>query len=626
MRLARVEMLFLIWVLPVVFLVFLYGMRRRQGILHRFASRRGLDAIAPGRGPKPRWVKAILILVSLLWVTVALSGPQYGYRWQEIERKGIDIIIALDCSRSMLAQDISPSRLDRAKREVYDLLDLLQGDRIGLVAFAGTAFLQCPLTLDYGAFHLFLETLTPEYLPVGGSDIYAAVAAAISGFDAKGSREKAIILITDGENTGADDPLAAAAEARDAGVKLFCIGVGTGDGVPLPDPAGGFMKDRSGKIVVSRLSEDILKKAAVATGGTYVKSIAGDMDLDVIYTREIRGGMELEMLEGGRKQIWEDRYQWVLLLAIAALIAELCLPAGKKMNGACGRMISMILMSLILAPAVPVHADALRDGVSAYQEGGYEAALKHFIDAQLDNPEDPEILYNIGNAYYRLEDFESAAKSFESAAAAGDQHIRHDALYNLGNANFRRQDFKQAIENYEAVLKIAPDDRDASENLEFTRKMMAERQKQEAAQNQPGQQEGDQQDGEASPDAGESGSPDSRSGGEDSESTPSAGDASSEEGKPPDRPAGDGGEEENGDPDRQSARNEGRSAPEPREAGAGSPEDGEKDSKASKGHGADRAGNAGEGGQAEKMLNRLKDQPGRALMPNYRKRQVDQNW
>lgn len=620
MKLARVEMLFLIWVLPVLFLFFLYGMWRRQGILHRFASGRGLDAIVPDRSPKPRWIKAILILVSLLWVTVALSGPQYGYRWQEIERKGIDIIIALDCSRSMLAQDISPSRLDRAKREVYDLLGLLQGDRIGLVAFAGTAFLQCPLTLDYGAFHLFLETLTPEYLPVGGSDIHAAVAAAISGFDAKGSREKAVILITDGENTGADDPLVAAEGARDAGVKLFCIGVGTGDGIPLPDPAGGFVKDQSGKIVVSRLSEDILKKAAVATGGTYVRSIAGDMDLDVIYTREIRGGMEMEMLDGGRKQIWEDRYQWVLLLAVAALIAEFCLPAGKKVNRTAGLM---ILMCLVLAPAVPVHADALRDGVSAYQEGDHEAALKHFIDAQLDNPEDSEVLYNIGNAYYRLGDFESAAKSFESAAASGDQHIRHDALYNLGNANFRRQDFKRAIENYEAVLKMVPDDRDASENLAFARKMMVEQQKQEAAQSKSGQQKGDQQ---ASPDAGESGSPDSRPGDEESESKPSAGEASSEEGKPPDRPAADDGEEENGDPDRQSARNEGNQAPEPRETSPGSPDDAEKGSKASERHRADGAANAGEGGQAEKMLNRLKDQPGRALMPDYRKRQVDQNW
>ena len=517
MKIARVEMLYLIWVLPVLFLFFLYGMRRRQGILHRFASGKGLDAIVFGGSSKPRWIKAALILLSLLGVAAALSGPQYGYRWQEIERKGIDIIIALDCSKSMLAKDIPPSRLDRAKREVYDLLNLLQGDRIGLVAFAGTAFLQCPLTLDYGAFHLFLETLTPDYLPVGGSDISGAVAAAIAGFDAKGSREKAVILITDGENTGAGDPMKAAEDARDAGVKLFCIGVGTGDGVPVPAPEGGFVKDRSGKIVVSRLSEETLQRMAVATGGTYVKSIAGDMDLDVVYTREIRGGMEMETLKDGRKQVWEDRYQWVLFLAAMALIAEMFLASGKNAGGAAGLM---ILMCLILATAAPVRADALRDGASAYGEGNYETALKHLIDAQLDAPDDPEVLYNIGNTYYRLKDFDSAAKNFEAAAASGDQRIRHDALYNLGNANFRRQDFKRAVENYETVLKMAPDDSYASENLELARKKMLEQQqKKQSSQKESGTQKDDQQ----SPDAGESGSPEGGSGDEENKTKPSAG-------------------------------------------------------------------------------------------------------
>lgn len=624
MKIARVEMLYLIWVLPVLFLFFLYGMRRRQGILHRFASEKGLDAIVFGRSSKPRWIKAALILLSLMGVAAALSGPQYGYRWQEIERKGIDIIIALDCSRSMLAKDIPPSRLDRAKREVYDLLNLLQGDRIGLVAFAGTAFLQCPLTLDYGAFHLFLETLTPDYLPVGGSDIPAAMAAALSGFDAKGSREKAVILITDGENTGAGNPLKAAEDAREAGVKLFCIGVGTGEGVPVPDPEGGFVKDRSGKIVVSRLAEETLQKAAVATGGTYVKSIAGDMDLDVIYTREIRGGMEMETMKGGRKQVWEDRYQWVLFLAVAALIAELFLASGKKTGGPAGLMIVMLL---VLATATPARADALRDGASAYGEDNYETALKHFIDAQLDAPDDPEVLYNIGNTYYRLKDFDSAAKSFEAAIASGDQRIRHDALYNLGNANFRRQDFKQAAENYEAVLKMTPEDRDASENLELARKkMMEKQQKQQSSQKKSASGKDDQQ----SPDAGKSGSPEGGSGDEENKTKPSPREESSGEQNASERPSPDVGEEKNGDPDRESLeqpdRNDGDQVPEPSETNAGSPNGEEKDAMPSERSDAGEAAGGGEGGQAEKMLNRLKDQPGRALMPGYGKRQVDQDW
>ena len=229
---------------------------------------------------------------TVLFTAVALAGPKYGYRWQEIRQQGVDIIIALDCSRSMTAADIQPTRLERAKREVFDLLAMLQGDRVGLVAFAGTAFLQCPLTLDYDAFNLFLNALSPDYLPVGGTDITGALATALDSFDPKSASDKAVILITDGENTGDGEPLKAAETLKEKKIKLFCIGVGGSDGVPIPEPAGGFKKDRSGQIVLSRLDENTLKKMAVVTGGTYVRSVAGDMDLDAIYTDEIRRTME----------------------------------------------------------------------------------------------------------------------------------------------------------------------------------------------------------------------------------------------------------------------------------------------------------------------------------------------
>lgn len=614
MKIARIEMFFLIWVLPVLFLFFLYGMHRRRGILDRFASEKGQSAIISGRSHGLRWFKAALILASLFWVAAALSGPQYGFRWQEIERKGIDIVIALDCSKSMLARDIAPTRLDRAKREVYDLLGLLRGDRIGLVAFAGTAFLQCPLTLDYAAFHLFLETLTPEILPVGGSDIRAAVAASLSAFDAKGSREKAVILITDGEDTGEGGPLKAAEEARSAGVMLFCIGVGTKGGIPVADPAGGFLKDRAGNIVVSRLAEETLRQAAVATGGTYVTSTAGDMDLDVLYTRNIRGRMEMETLQGGRKQVWEDRYQWALFLAVAALIVEMCLPSRNKGAGAAGRMMLMLIM---LNSTAVAHADALRDGVSAYLQEDYEGALKHFIDAQIDAPDDPEILYNIGSTYYRLGDFDAAARSLESAAASEERSVRRDSLFNLGNANFRRQDIKRAIESYEAVLKMAPDDRDAFENLEFAKKMLAAQQKQQAAQQEPEPGKDGTKD---KPDAGEP-----ASSGTGPQNDPSSRDPSSgkppEAGQAPEPSPQDAGERESGDSNRRD--------PESSDPKVGDPGAAQRDGAAAERDPKERPAasqGAAAGGQAERMLNRLEDHPGRALMPDYGKRAVDRDW
>lgn len=605
MTFARIEMLFLVWSLPVLFLFFLHGMHRRRGILDRFASGKGQGAILSDSSRERRWVKAGLILMSLLFTAVALSGPRYGFRWQTIERKGIDIIVALDCSKSMLAQDVSPTRLDRAKREVYDLLALLQGDRIGLVAFAGTAFLQCPLTLDYSAVHLFLETLSPEGLPVGGSDLGAAITASLSAFDARGSREKAVILITDGEETGpAGDFPEAVDAARDAGATLFCIGVGTREGIPVPDPAGGFLKDPAGKVVVSRLAEEPLRQAAEATGGVYVISSAGDMDLDLVYTRKIRGRMDMEMetLQGGRKQVWEDRYQWVLFLAAAALAAEMCLPHRRRRGGAAGRL--AVLMLILFPQAAPAHADDLRDGASAYRREAYDDALKHFIDAQLDDPDAPEILYNIGATQYRLGDFEAAAKSLEAAAAA-DSEVRRDALFNLGNAHFRRQAFEQAIENYEAVLKLAPDDRDAAENLAFARKMLAARERQESRQEGQGDPKAEpgEKPGAAPPEGADPGDEEGASPPEASpqDPSPSASPAEAGQGKreAAREPSGTGGP---GMAPREGA---------PGEEGPDTPDPGRE---------------APARGQAERMLNRLKDQPGRALMPHYGKRAVDRDW
>lgn len=329
MRFAHVHMLFLIWVVPVVFLICLYGMKKRKTILDAFCGSTGPASLSPMASSKRRWVKYTMLLVSLLLTAMALSGPQYGFKWQEIEQKGVDLFIAMDCSKSMLATDIQPTRLERAKREVFDLLSMLEGDRAGLVAFAGTAFVQCPLTLDYNAFNLFMTALGPEAIPLGGTDIAGAIHAALDGFSEKDDTEKAIILITDGESTGGN-PLDAAEEAKKKGVKIFCIGVGRDEGVPVPDTDGGFKKDRQGKIILARMDEGSLKKIASVTGGDYVRSVAGDMDLDRIYTKNIRGGMEMKTLSSGKKKIWEDRFQWFLAPAMIFLMVGLGLPTAVK--------------------------------------------------------------------------------------------------------------------------------------------------------------------------------------------------------------------------------------------------------------------------------------------------------
>ena len=587
-------MLFFIWIVPVLLLAVFYGMRRRQTILQQFAVAGSLAVIAPSTCGTRRWIKAALILAALLFTAIALAGPQYGYRWQEINQRGVDIVIALDCSRSMTATDIQPNRLERAKREVYDLLAMLQGDRVGLVAFAGTAFLQCPLTLDYDAFNLFLNTLSPDYLPVGGTDITRALETAVSGFDPQSTTEKAVILITDGENTGSGDPVKSAQALKEKEIKLFCIGIGSGEGVPIPEASGGFKKDRSGQIVLSRLDETTLKKMAVATGGTYVRSVAGDMDLDAIYTDEILKKMDAQTLTSGRKQVWEDRFQWPLALALICLAAELMLPVTRKAIAA------SILAALLCLPLPSAEANDTRDGIAAYEKEDFDAALKHFIDAQLADPDNPDRLYNVADAYYKTGNFDAAVDHYRQALDTDDDQLKLNALYNLGNAEFRRGNAKKAIGHYEAALGMDPDNRLAKENLEFVKKVLEQQQQQskegqqDPNQDKQGEKDNSQKDqAQQSPDDEQQQNQSRDSQGDNEQQQPEFGDEMDEQQA-----------QQQQEPSREKNREE-RSAP-PAQA---SPSDENND----------------DPGQAERMLNRLQDQPGRALMPAG-KRSVERDW
>ena len=192
-----------------------------------------LVALCPGEQTLRRWIRTGLLLLGAALAIVALAAPQYGYRWEKTRQKGVDIMIALDCSKSMLARDVKPSRLDRAKREIIDLIRMMHADRAGLVAFAGKAILQCPLTLDHEAFQIFLNVLEPGYLPVGGTDLKEAVLTCLDGFEKDSESQKAIILITDGEDTAGTTDDVAEVLAKE-NIKVFCIGVGDLQGAPHP--------------------------------------------------------------------------------------------------------------------------------------------------------------------------------------------------------------------------------------------------------------------------------------------------------------------------------------------------------------------------------------------------------
>ncbi|HDH98529.1 MAG TPA: VWA domain-containing protein [Deltaproteobacteria bacterium] len=253
----------------------------------------------------------------------ALAGPRWGSHFQEVSQKGVDIMIAVDVSPSMLVEDIKPNRLERARREIMDFLKVVQGDRVGLVAFSGAAFIQCPLTLDYAALEMFLNALQPDLIPVPGTDLGAAIKIALSSFDFKAETDKVILLITDGEDNE-DRGLEAAREAEENGIKIFVFGMGETSGGPIPAGGGkgGFKKDKDGKLILSRLNENDLRKIASMAGGTYVRSVAGDLDLDVLYFEGIKSRTEAKTLKSGKIRIFEERFMFFVLAAFLFLLVE----------------------------------------------------------------------------------------------------------------------------------------------------------------------------------------------------------------------------------------------------------------------------------------------------------------
>ena len=598
MKFAAPYLLNVLWALIPVFGMLTYGILKRKKILNAFASSDMLPVIFPGFDPKRQWIKAALIVIAAGFAIVALGGPQLGYRWEKTQQKGVDIMIALDCSTSMLARDIKPNRLERAKREIIDLLRMMKSDRAGLVAFSGRAVLQCPLTLDHEAFNIFLKVLEPGFLPVGGTNLDAAIKECYEGFEKESDTEKAIIVITDGEVTAGnvDETIQQVAKQ---GIKVFCIGVGDREGAPIPDDHGGFKKDAAGNIILSKVDEKGLEKLAAITGGAYVRSVAGDMDLDLIYTDRIRGKMERKTLTSGKKKVWENRYQWFLFPGLLFLLVEFFLPS-KKLGHKFLILFFAGALSLVL-PLDAVHArsvsSSVKDGLQAFEAQNYEQAKKHFIDAQLENPENARLYYNIGPAAYMNKEYDQAKKNFVEAARSTDANLRHDARYNLANTQFRLGNLDEAIAGYEEIIKEFPEDVEAKENLAVAQQKKQEQQQQKSNADPDKKENKDQQDQKQGQNPDKNKNPDRNS----------DKDPGKDQNKTPDNTPST-------DPDRQSEEPVPENKPDNTGQNA-SPQTAAQDEPGKQA-----------GQNMEKMLNRLEDKPGQAMMPVLQNQEVEKDW
>jgi len=320
---AEPRALLLLLLIPFLGILLTLVRIRRRRLLQRFGQEELVTRLveAPGGG---RWlVRVALLLLGTAFLSLALARPQWGPKVEEVRRQGVDVVIAMDVSNSMLAEDVKPSRLARAREEVASLIDSLEGDRVGLVAFAGEAYVACPLTLDYAAAKVFLDVLDPGLVPVPGTALATAIRKSTAAFGSRERRYKVLVLITDGEDHE-HDALAAAKEAGTQGVVIYTLGVGTGAGSPIPiRSAGGapaYKQDRQGRIVTSRLDPVKLAEIAETAGGRYLPLTPEGREIREIQDRIAR--MEHRQVGSRFITTYEERFQIPLSLALGALILE----------------------------------------------------------------------------------------------------------------------------------------------------------------------------------------------------------------------------------------------------------------------------------------------------------------
>jgi Ca-activated chloride channel family protein len=319
---------------PVLTLLHLATSRRRRAALHTLGDPDLVARLTATVSSAARRWKAVLSLVAVGLLAFALARPQFGSRVETVESRGQDIVVAVDLSRSMLAEDVAPSRLERARLAILQLIRRLDGDRIGLVAFAGTAFVQSPLTVDYSAAGMFLSAMHPDLMPVQGTDLGEALRVSLDALEQGARDERVVVIVTDGEDHEADFE-AELGRAADLGVRVHVVGVGTTEGVPIPvyDGEGrrtGFLRDDEGAVVTTRLGDETLRTVAERTGARYVRAGAGGSALDDLV--EELASAEGEALEERQVTLFEEQYQIFVGLALALLVAEWLLPERRRVR------------------------------------------------------------------------------------------------------------------------------------------------------------------------------------------------------------------------------------------------------------------------------------------------------
>ena len=489
--------LYALLLIPVLALIRWWMVIRQRKQLRRFGDMELVRQLMPDVSRYRPLVKFCLLLTALALLIVLLARPQMGTRISHEKRTGIETIIALDISNSMLAEDVAPSRLDRAKMMVENLVDNFTNDKIGLIVFAGEAFVQLPITSDFVSAKMFLSSIEPSMIETQGTDIAAAVTMATHSFTQEEGVGKAIIVITDGEDHEGG-AMEAAQEAKDNGMCVYMLGVGSTKGAPIPIAGSNdYMKDNTGETVMSALNEDMCKQIAQAGGGAYIhvenNSNAQEQlnhELDKLAKKEISSTVYSD---------YDEQFQAVGIIVLLLLIAEICILEIKNQRLSKlhlfrrKKIATMLLLLMVVGAHAQSDRDYVRQGNKQFHAGKYAEAEVDYRKAVEKNGKNAQAVYNLGNALLAQRKDSAAIEQFQAAAKLETNSRRRSyAYHNIGVICQGRQMFGEAIEAYKEALRNNPNDDETRYNLELCKRQ--QKQQQQNQQNQQQKQNKDNKD------------------------------------------------------------------------------------------------------------------------------------
>ncbi len=491
---AEPTYLWFLLILPVAVALVVVAAVLKHRRLRRQLEPRLVPGLTPDLSRGLAILRSLLLVGSLAFLLVAAARPKWGEKLQLYKGRGIDVVIALDGSKSMLAQDVKPNRLARAKTGLAALIDGLGGNAVAVTAFAGDCYVMCPLTTDIDAAKLFLDIIDPDMMPVPGTDFGRAIDVSMSLFNPKEKNHKALVMVTDGDDLGKNTSQAVQ-RAAEAGVRIFPVAMSTLEGAPIPqyDEQGNlksYKKDKEGRIVMSRMNERQLILIARATQGRFlrVEGFSAERliaELDKMRKKEIGGSTYAEYVE---------RYQMFLIIALVFFLVGMFL-SNRKRGWWPKSLFGLVLVCGLFGTAQADVPGLMRRGNSLYARGKFDQALETYQQAEVLEPDATAIHFNLGNTLYRLGKYPEAVSELELVLTDRSVKRRADAMYNMGNTVFKAGQLDAAIKAYTSALVMNSLDRQAKENLEFCLKKKEELEQQpDSSQQQNQQQPQPQQD------------------------------------------------------------------------------------------------------------------------------------